>query len=257
MMKIPDKTLEIYGSENIPVVECVHVLRNATNLSSATFGLVPRISQDLVTSLSPLINLRNLEDAEDGTAPLLAMDLLRHLILPSLSHLTLQFTHAEDRPSADISGFLFLASRSFRQLHKLTLCFLPTSETGLLPCLQRAPSITTLQVQLRTRADGVFHRLTLDRDFLPHLESLEIFHDVEPPVDLSPTADGVLDMPSSRRYTSDAINGPFQFDYEASDATNLLTASVISDSRYGLLEDSGMDVSAGQTRRDYSWCVEF
>ncbi|KAJ6581213.1 hypothetical protein B0H19DRAFT_1251447 [Mycena capillaripes] len=157
-LTIPEKMLEIYGSEKVNVPECVDVLRSATGHSSCIFGLIPHVQQTSVTSLPPLVHLQVLtlsERAEDIRRPLLIMDLLRYLTLPSLKHLTLEFEETKDRLFADISQLTHFASRSSLQLEKLTLCFLPTSKTTLLQFLQCMQSITVLELQLRTSINGV------------------------------------------------------------------------------------------------------
>ncbi|KAF8196731.1 hypothetical protein K438DRAFT_741560 [Mycena galopus ATCC 62051] len=261
MLTIPNNSMKIYGSEEINILECIDVLRNATELSSATFDLVGHAPQDPITSLSPLFNLLDLtlsEGAHDtiGVAPLLMMNLLRLLTLPSLKHLTLKCTRTDNPLSAtaDISELLFLASRSLHQLEKLSLCLLPSSETEFLQCLQRTQSITTLRLQLHIPLNDVLHRLTYDTDFLPRLETLYVVHtaigwrDVDP---LCPTPDEMLDMLVSRRFCADMVKGPvrlrtFHFARRDSDAADLFTASVISDARYKLFEGSGMNISVGE-----------
>ncbi|KAF7356854.1 hypothetical protein MVEN_01021100 [Mycena venus] len=184
MLTIP-KTLKIYGSEMINVSKCIDVLRDAPNLSSCTFFLIPNTSQNIIISPSPLLNLQDLtlsENVYDIVSPLLVIDLLRHLTLPALKNLALRFKpgfeDGEHRPSADISELIRIASYSLCHLEKLTLCFLPTSDTGLLQCLQCFRSIATLQLQLRTfvDVDDVLTRLTYDKGFLPRLESLHLAH---------------------------------------------------------------------------------
>ncbi|KAJ6485900.1 hypothetical protein C8R45DRAFT_998331 [Mycena sanguinolenta] len=273
MLTIPYETLKIYSAENATVLECIEILRNATNLSSSTFTLLD-CSPDPITSLSPLVNLRDLTLSENAYSlePLLTMDVLRLLTLPSLNHLHLKFRDAEDRFPSDISELAFLTSRSLHRLEKLTLCYLPTSEAGLMQCLQNVPRITSLRLQLCSRIDDLLNRLTNDRDFLPRLEYLHIIHGEDSwrvlrMEYLAPTPDGILDMLSSRRYISDAAEGPvqlqtFQFDVNESihesEAANLLMASVVSDPRYKQLEDSGMNLWVGKLKRELdAWWVEY
>ncbi|KAF7370848.1 hypothetical protein MSAN_00718500 [Mycena sanguinolenta] len=270
MLTIPYETLKIYSTENVTVSECIEVLRNAINLSSSTFSLIPDTPQDPITSLSPLVNLRDLTLSESvrTAPPLLAMNLLRHLTVPSLNHLTLKFEAVDlDMPPAvDISEFVFFTSRSLHRLEKLTLCFLPTSETVLVQCLQDMPCITTLRIQLYTPIDNVLDRLANDRDFLPRLEYLHIIHGT-PPWSLleydGPTPDRLFGMLSSRRHPSDVGQRPvqlqaFQFEiYDASYAANLFIVSVVSDPRYGQFEDSGMTLSIGTLNwGSMSWWVD-
>ncbi|KAJ6496793.1 hypothetical protein DFH09DRAFT_1448040 [Mycena vulgaris] len=115
-LTVPWGSLSVFQSEKMNVSQCIDVLRNATSLSSCTLSLVRDIRMAPITSLPPITNLHDLTLSEraDTRAPLVLMDLLRHLTLPSRKNLTLRFEGAEDRPPADITEFIFFASRSYR-----------------------------------------------------------------------------------------------------------------------------------------------
>ncbi|KAJ7460614.1 hypothetical protein FB451DRAFT_1269684 [Mycena latifolia] len=266
-LTVPWGSLSVFGSEKMNITDCVDVLRNATNLSTCTVSLVPYVHSAPIPSLAPITNLHVLSLSQRAdTAPLL-MDLLHHLTLPSLKHLTLRFEDSEDGPPADISEFSFFASRSSLQLQALTLCFVPTSEAGLIQCLQCMQSLETLELQMRTTVDAVLERLTWNTHFLPRLQSLHIMHSSsswnrpEPEVHLDPGQEEVLEMLSSRWYVPrDAVQlRSFRYQHDAgSNTMNILTASVISDPRYQLLEEAGMVLCFEKVRllAAPKWCLD-
>ncbi|KAJ7623504.1 hypothetical protein FB45DRAFT_1061406 [Roridomyces roridus] len=135
---LPCQSIEVFGSQTITVRESVDVLRELRSLTCCTFYLVFQQPPPSITPLGPIVNLKDLtvlEMADDTLTPPLVMDLLRHLTLPALKHLTLKFEDPYDRPPTDITEFFSFATRSSFQLETLTLCLMPASEQELLRCL--------------------------------------------------------------------------------------------------------------------------
>ncbi|KAJ7493414.1 hypothetical protein B0H11DRAFT_2006299 [Mycena galericulata] len=270
-LTVPWASLRIYGSEKINVSESVDILRKGTSLSQCTLSLIHSVYKTPIPSHPPITNIRDLTLSEraDGTEPLLVMDLLRCLTLPALEHLALKFRDPEDRPPADVTEFIFFASRSsLRQLQVLTLCLMPASETGLLQCLECTQSITTLQLQLPTSMAAVLDRLARDPVFLPRLESFHIvnfspcYSEIDPEVYRGPGAENIIEMISSRWYAPAGRSvqlRSFRFDHSGTDAMNLFTAKVISDPTYQLLEEAGMNLTIGKIPRfsDSMWYVDW
>ncbi|KAJ7035656.1 hypothetical protein C8F04DRAFT_1394743 [Mycena alexandri] len=248
ILATPLETLTVYRSEMMNVSQGLNVLRNCANLSCCTLSLVYLKLEDAITSLPPLVNLQTLTLSEnlcDDVESLLTTELLRHLTLPALNHFTLKFEDSDDVPDADISHIILFLSRCSPKLQKLTLCFLPTSEIGLLQVLDCTQFITTLELQLHTPCDNVLTRLTFDIGFLPRLESLHIVH----PTQSAPTPEAMFAMLFWRWYATENAGNDcaqlrsFQYDHAESEAMNFFQASMITDPIYELLEDSGMDLS--------------
>ncbi|KAJ7743110.1 hypothetical protein B0H16DRAFT_1890024 [Mycena metata] len=247
ILTTPLEKLTVYRSEMMNVSQGLNVLRNTANLSSCTFSLIHFKLKDPVTSLPPHAHLRTLtlsENLYDDVESLLTTELLRHLTLPALKHLTLRFEDSDDVPDADISHLILFLSRCSPELQKLTLCFLPTSEVGLLQVLECTPFIATLDLQLRTPCDHVLTRLDFDIGFLPRLESLHIVH----PTHSAPSPERMFEMLLWRWYARNTNRGvtqlrSFQYDHAESEAMNFFQAQMITDPRYELLQNFGMDLS--------------
>ncbi|KAK7031382.1 hypothetical protein R3P38DRAFT_813035 [Favolaschia claudopus] len=277
-LSIPPTSLTTYTSERLRASECLEVLRSSVNLTKASFGLIPPDPDSSNKHIFPrssypkVCDLTLSERLEFVHSPLVAMELLRHLTFPSLKNFALSFEAGEDHPSGDISELIFFATRSLRRLEKLTLCFLPTLEMGLLQCLQGFSSINTLQLQLRTSMNELVIRLTYDKDFLPRLQSMHIvyapcsWHPANR-VYRGPSSDSVLEMLLTRWYPSELVAGrarlqSFQLDLDdhaptALDGMNLFTALALSDPRYQQLRDAGMCILFKKAEPYNTWYVEY
>ncbi|KAJ7772038.1 hypothetical protein DFH07DRAFT_214002, partial [Mycena maculata] len=208
-LALPWASLPVYLSEKIGVYEGLDVLRSGTGLSRCTLCLVPE-PHHYISSLPPIINLQDLTLSEraETLEPLLVMEMLKHLTLPALKNLSLEFEDIDDRPPADITEFLPFILRSSLQLklQSLTLCLVPTSETRLLQCIRCIPSLVTLQLQLSKPISAVHDRLTCDAGFLTRLQSLHVmdfswlwgYDETEP--HQAPDVEQELEMLAARYY---------------------------------------------------------
>ncbi|KAJ7161461.1 hypothetical protein C8R43DRAFT_1105101 [Mycena crocata] len=167
ILLLPWQQITTFQVDDIPVVPCLKILRDAQNLVDGIFDIFDEDPSSSSTSMIPRMHLRSLSVL--GTD---VVDVIKCLKVPALTCLRLDLDL--ERETMETHAFLSFASRSSFHLHTLILNCQPTDMEALVQCLQAVPSLIHLKLRLQDVSDmnAIFASLTGQRSFLPKLESM-------------------------------------------------------------------------------------
>nr|KAJ7811393.1 hypothetical protein B0H14DRAFT_1471614 [Mycena olivaceomarginata] len=180
-VQFPRHQLTAFSSQHLDVAPFFGFLREAPNLVHATFRIQYCEPSALPTTGLVLPQLQSLALASSpprsysgyNTVPMAVLDVLQ---TPALKSLTLSFPFHTLWPTPHgISPFLSFVSRSSFQLHTLALSLMPVTTATLMQCLRALPSLVHFKLEpLHNFELGTFSAQLMDRDLVPHLESLHL-----------------------------------------------------------------------------------
>ncbi|KAJ7143070.1 hypothetical protein C8R43DRAFT_575839 [Mycena crocata] len=175
---LPWRQLTTIQSETDPL-SCLKMLREAPNLVDVNFEIWDDSPLSPALPIIPLLRLQSL--TLDATRAVELIDCLR---TPALKCLDLSFGN-EPMLSPSFASFI---SRSCCKLHSLTLASTPINAETLVQCLQATPSLVHLQLRAESiqNINDMFTSLTGNPDFLPRLESMDVYSTYSPGMPVMP-----------------------------------------------------------------------
>ncbi|KAJ7355936.1 hypothetical protein DFH08DRAFT_955373 [Mycena albidolilacea] len=179
-VQFPRRQLTAFSSQHLDVAAFFGLLREAPNLVHATFRILYCEPSALPTTGLVLPQLQSLALASSPTPPYIGYNIVPMAILdvlqtPALKSLTLSFPFRARWPMPhDNPHFLSFVSRSSFQLHTLALSLMPVPTPTLMECLRVLPSLVHFKLEPLYLEQGTFFAQLVDRDLVPHLESLHL-----------------------------------------------------------------------------------